>query len=189
MVINPAISWSTSSLMSDGTPRGPVPGAQDPGRDPYPSSGAGASRGKSGGHHPNVGFHPKLYLHVACPIPRRRLGCLESPGAEGPPDEDPAPTDELAVSDDYGKESTAVPLRVRPVDAGNHPDAAGRRVPIEAEPEQRGPAAEATGAELPASAVPGRRAGSGTRSAMAGRGVSPDSAASAAAQGGDLLRR
>src|ERR1039457_1109158 len=42
----------------------------------------------------------------------------------------------------------AVTLRVRPVDAGNHPDVAGRRVPIEAEPEQRGPAAEATGAEL-----------------------------------------
>src|ERR1019366_6035223 len=99
------------------------------------------------------------------------------------------PTGELAASDDYGKKSTAVRLRLRPVDAGNAPDAAGRRGPIEGGPEERGPAAEAAGAELPASAVPGRRAGSGTRSAMAGRGVSPDSAASAAAKGGDLLRR
>jgi transposase len=45
------------------------------------------------------------------------------------------------------------------------------------------------GLSLPAPAVPGHRAGSRTRPAMAGRGVSPDSAASAAARGGDLLRR
>src|ERR1039458_5209648 len=40
-----------------------------PNVQPFPliNYGAGASRGKSGGHNPNVGFHPKLYLHVACP--------------------------------------------------------------------------------------------------------------------------
>jgi hypothetical protein len=55
------------------------------------------TRRESGGRPPHSGFHPKLYLHVAGPVPRLRLGCLESPGAEGPPDEDPAPTDGLAV--------------------------------------------------------------------------------------------